>query len=186
MEDKDIVDLYWDRNEQAITETDEKYGPYLFKIAYNILANQEDSQESVNDTYFRAWNSMPPNRPNILSTYLGKITRNLSIDSYRGKHCKKRVHSEYTISLSELQECISEGNSTEAAAEVHMLAEALNQYIRTLSPVARDVFVGRYYFMDSMKEIAAYHGMSIPKTKSILHRTRLGLKNYLRQEGFEI
>ena len=81
---------------------------------------------------------------------------------------------------------MSGGNTTEDTAEVHLLAEALNHYIRTLSPEARDVFVGRYYFMDSMKEIAAYHGMTVPKTKSLLHRTRLGLKNYLRQEGFEV
>ena len=186
MEDKEIVDLYWERNEDAISKTDEKYGPYLFKIAYNILADQEDSHESVNDTYFKAWNSMPPHRPNVLSTYLGKITRNLSIDTYRGKHCQKRINSEYTLSLSELQDCISGGNTTEQTMEVHLLAEALNRYIRTLSPEVRDVFVGRYYFMDSMKDIASYHGMSIPKVKSILHRTRLGLKQYLRQEGFEV
>lgn len=186
MEDKDIVDLYWERNEQAIARTDEKYGSYLFKIAYNILADQEDSRESVNDTYFRAWNSMPPSRPNVLSTYLGKITRNLSIDLYRGKHRKKRVNSEYMLSLTELQECISSGNTTEEMAEIHLLAESLNRYIRTLSPEVRDVFVGRYYFMDSMKDIASYHGMSISKVKSILHRTRLELKQYLRQEGFII
>lgn len=186
MEDKEIVDLYWDRNELAVSRTDEKYGPYLFKIAYNILADQEDSQESVNDTYLKAWNSMPPNRPNVLSSYLGKITRNLSIDTYRMRHRQKRIHSEYALSLSELSDCISGGNTTEETAEVHILAEALNRYIRNLSPEIRDVFVGRYYFMDSMKDIAAYHGMSVPKVKSILHRTRLGLKQYLRQEGFEI
>ncbi len=186
MEDNEIVTLYWSRDQQAIEKTEQKYGHYLFKIAYNILADSEDSQESVNDTYLKAWNSMPPQRPTVLSTYLGKITRHLSIDMYRSKHRQKRVPSEYALSLSELSDCISGGNTTEEITDFHLLAETLNQYIRTLSPEARDVFVGRYYFLDSMKDIAGYHGISVPKAKSILHRTRMGLKKYLRQEGFEI
>jgi len=186
MEDEKIVDLYWARKEEAISCTDEKYGHYLFKIAYNILADSEDSHESVNDTYFKAWNSIPPARPNVLSTYLGKITRHLSIDIYRMKHRQKRVQSEYVLSLSELSDCISGGNQTEETVDVHLLAEALNSYIRTLPPQVRNVFIGRYYFMDSLKDIASYYGMSIPKTKSMLFRTRQGLKDYLRQEGFEL
>ncbi len=186
MEDEKIVDLYWARKEEAISCTEEKYGPYLFKIAYNILANQEDSQESVNDTYLKAWNSIPPARPNVLSTYLGKITRHLSIDIYRMKHRQKRVQSEYVLSLNELSECISDGNQTEETVDIHMLAEALNNYIRTLPPQVRNVFIGRYYFMDSLKDISSYYGMSIPKIKSMLYRTRQGLKEYLRQEGFEL
>lgn len=186
MEDKKIVDLYWDRNEKAISCTEEKYGPYLFKIAYNILADQEDSKESVNDTYLKAWNSIPPARPNILSTYLGKITRNVSIDIFRMKHRQKRVQSEYALSLSELSDCISGGNQTEEIVDVHMLSEALNSYIRTLPVQVRNVFIGRYYFMDSLKDIGAYYGMSIPKVKSMLFRTRQGLKEYLREEGFDL
>lgn len=186
MDDEKIVDLYWARKEEAISRTDEKYGPYLFKIAYNILADSEDSHESVNDTYLKAWNSMPPARPGVLSTYLGKITRHLSIDIYRMKHRQKRVQSEYVTSLSELSDCVSGGNQTEEIVDVHMLADALNSYLATLQPQVRNVFIGRYYFMDPLKDIAAYYGMSIPKIKSMLFRTRQGLKEYLRQEGFEI
>ena len=107
MQDEMIVDLYWQRNENAILETEQKYGPYLTKIAYNILADFEDSKERVNDTYLKAWNSMPPHRPSVLSTYLGKITRQLSIDWLRTQNRAKRKSSEYALSLSELEDCVA-------------------------------------------------------------------------------
>ena len=112
MEDEAIVRLYWQRDEGAIRETRDKYGNYLTKIAWNILANHEDSEESVNDTYLRAWDSMPPQKPGILSTYLGKITRQLSIDLYRKKHRQKRGGSDYALSLTELEDCVSGGDTT--------------------------------------------------------------------------
>ena len=186
MQDEVIVELYWKRDESAIRQTEKKYGNYLFKIAYNILANREDSMESVNDTYLKAWNSMPPHRPQILSTYLGKITREHSIDLFRKRHRQKRKASEYAISLSELEECISVGDSTEAQIEEGLLCEAINTYLRGLSPQARNLFVGRYYFMDSLKEVASYYGMTESKAKSLLHRTRIGLKVYVRKEGFDL
>lgn len=102
MKDQEIVDLYWDRNEDAIQQTQNKYGAYLSKVAYNILADYEDSKECVNDTYMAAWNSMPSNRPGNLATYLGKITRQISIDVFRRKHRDKRFASQYAISLDEL------------------------------------------------------------------------------------
>lgn len=113
MQDEKILDLYWERNESAIYETEQKYGRYLTKIAYNILADMEDSKESVNDTYLGAWNSMPPHKPEILSTYLVKITRRISIDLFRKRNRKKRQISEYTISLEELGDCVSVGDTTE-------------------------------------------------------------------------
>lgn len=113
MQDEKILDLYWERNESAIYETEQKYGRYLTKIAYNILADMEDSKESVNDTYLGAWNSMPPHKPEILSTYLVKITRRISIDIFRKRNRKKRQISEYTISLEELGDCVSVGDTTE-------------------------------------------------------------------------
>lgn len=185
MQDDRIVAMYWQRDEAAIRETEKKYAGYLLKIAYNILFDLEDSKESVNDTYMKAWSSMPPHRPEVLSSYLGKITRQLSIDIFRKRHRAKRQASEYVVSLSELEECIS-GSTAEQEVEMHLLADAINAYLGTLSREARTTFVGRYYYMDSIREIAAYHGFSESKVKSMLYRTRQGLKNYLEGEGFEI
>ena len=186
MEDEKIVSLYWDRDERAIRETEEKYDRYLTKIAYNILSNHEDSRESVNDTYLAAWNSMPPPKPSVLSTYLAKITRRLSIDIFRHRNRDKRKGSEYAISLSELGDCVSGGNTTEEIINVKLLADAIGIYLRTLPEEARTLFIGRYYFLDSLKEAAAYCGMTESKAKSLLHRTRLGLKEYLIKEGFDL
>lgn len=186
MQDEQIVDLYWDRNELAIHETEQKYGRYLTKIAYNILADLEDSKESVNDTYLSAWNSMPPHKPGILSTYLAKITRRISIDIYRKRNRKKRQASEYALSLEELADCVSAGNTTEQAMNVQLLAEAINEYLYGISPEARNTFIGRYYFMDSLKEVARYCGMSEAKAKTLLYRTRCGLKLYLEKEGLDL
>lgn len=186
MQDDRIVELYWQRDEAAIRETEQKYGRYLLKIACNILYSVEDSQESVNDTYLKAWTSMPPHRPSLLSTYLGKITRELSIDRFRSRHREKRRASEYAVSLSELEECVTDGDTTGQRVELHLLAEAINVYLRTLSPESRHTFVMRYYYLDSIKEIAGYMGMSQSKVKSMLHRTRTGLRTYLKQEGFDI
>ncbi len=186
MLDEQIVELYWKRDESAIRVTEDRYGNYLFKIAYNILSDREDSKESVNDTYLRAWYSIPPHRPQILSTYLGKITRELSIDIFRKRNRLKRKNSQYTIALSELEECVSIGESTEDQIEVKLLGEAINSYLREISPTARKLFIGRYYFMDSLKEVAFYCGMTETKAKSILYRTRIGLKAYLQKEGFDL
>ena len=186
MEDETIVSLYWDRDERAIRETEEKYDRYLTKIAYNILNNHEDSRESVNDTYLAAWNSMPPHRPSVLSTYLAKLTRRLSIDIFRRRNREKRKGSEYAISLSELGDCVSGGNTTEEIINVKLLADTIGIYLRTLPEDARNLFIGRYYFLDSLKEAAAYCGMTESKAKSLLHRTRLGLKEYLEKEGFDL
>jgi RNA polymerase sigma-70 factor (ECF subfamily) len=186
MQDDEIVSLYWKRDEAAISATEQKYGKYLSKIAYHILSDRGDVEESVNDTYLKAWNSIPPHKPSVLSTYLGKITRQTSIDIFRKRNSDKRKASEYAVSLSELEECVSTGDVTEQNADAHLLAESISRFLRTLSPEVSNIFVGRYYFMDSIQEIAAYYGMSQAKVKSMLHRTRIALKNYLEQEGFEI
>ena len=186
MEDEAIVSLYWDRDERAIRETEEKYDRYLTKIACNILNNIEDSRESVNDTYLAAWNSMPPHRPSVLPAYLAKLTRRISIDCFRYRTRDKRLGSEYAISLSELGDCVSGGNTTEELVNVKLLADAIGIYLRLQRPEVRTAFLGRYYFLDPVKEVAAYCGMSESKCKSLLHRTRLGLKEYLRKEGFDL
>jgi RNA polymerase sigma-70 factor (ECF subfamily) len=186
MQDDMIVSLYWKRDEAAIAETEQKYGKYLSAIAYHILSNWEDSKESVNDTYLKAWNSMPPHKPRVLSTYLSKITRQVSIDIFRKRNSGKRLASEYAVSLSELEECISAGDVTEQSVDVHLLAESISRFLRSLSPEASNIFVMRYYFMDSIREIADSYGMSQSKVKSMLHRTRIALKNHLEQEGFTV
>ena len=186
MEDEKIVSLYWQRDESAIRETEEKYDRYLTKIAFNILNNQEDSRESVNDTYLAAWNSIPPHRPSVLSTYLAKLTRRISIDIFRGRNRQKRQGSEYALSLQELGDCVSGGNTTEEIINVKLLADAIGIYLRLIPEDARTAFLGRYYFLDSLKEVAAYCGMTESKCKTVLYRTRLGLKAYLEKEGFDL
>lgn len=186
MEDEQIVSLYWDRNEQAIRETENKYDRYLTRIAYNVLSDYEDSRESVNDTYLAAWNSMPPHRPGVLSTYLAKITRRLSITRFRHRNREKRRGSEYAISLSELGDCVSGGDTTEEAVNVKLLADAIGIWLRLQPEEVRNAFIGRYYFLDPLKEVASYCGMTESKAKSLLYRARLGLKEYLTKEGFAV
>lgn len=186
MEDQRIVELYWSRDESAIGETDRKYGRYLNKIAYNILFNAQDSEESVNDTYLHAWNSMPPQRPGALSAYLAKITRRVSIDIFRRKNREKRKGSEYTVSLSELEDCLSATGGPEEELDVKLLGEAINTFLRRQNEDARNTFIGRYYFLDPVKEVAQYCGLTESAAKSMLHRTRGKLRDYLKEEGFDL
>lgn len=184
MNDGQIVEMYWKRDENAIHETETKYEKYLSKIAYNILADIEDCKEIVNETYFRTWNSIPTNRPTVLSTYLGKITRQLSIDRYRTRNRKKRQASEYTISIEELSECVSGKETVEEVADSNMLVGTIHSFLMSLSKENRVVFVCRYYYLDSIKDISEYTGFSESKIKTMLHRTRNNLKDYLCQEGY--
>ena len=184
MYDAKIVDMYWDRNEDAIVCTQQKYGAYLLKIARNILSDTQDSEECVNDTYLAAWNSMPVNRPRILSTYLGKIVRQLSIDVFRKKTSQKRGGTEYALSYDELNEDVSSGPDPLQELEAKQLAEAISAFLRGLDQAERDVFIGRYYFFDSVKTVAGYCGISEAKAKSILYRARLKLREHLEKEGF--
>lgn len=186
MNDEMIVNLYFKRDENAVKETQKKYNAYLSNISYNILYNRQDSEECVNDTYLKAWNSIPPNKPNVLSTYLGKITRRLSIDVLRGKNRKKRKATEYDLSLDELEDCVGEKDSIEKQVDVNLLSNLINKYLSEISSEARIIFVCRYYYMDSVRAIANYYDMSESKVKSSLYRTRQGLKKYLMGEGFEL
>ena len=186
MKDQEIVGLYWDRNEDAIHQTQMKYGAYLAKVSYNILADFEDSKECVNDTYLAAWNSMPTNKPNNLATYLGKITRQISIDVFRKKHREKRYASEFAISLDELGDSFTDGVTPEQELNTKLLDEAINRFVSALPEMTQRAFVGRYYFFDSLKDIASYCGMKEGKVKILLFRTRQKLKDYLKKEGFEV
>lgn len=186
MKDEEIVSLYWERNELALAETERKYGRYLMQLAYNILASREDGEESVSETYWRAWNSMPPRRPELLRAYLAKIARRVSIDRFRARHSRKRESSEYQLSLEELGDCLPGGGETEEAAELHRLTEALERFLRALPAQARRAFVGRYFFADPVRDVASYCGMSEGGVRSLLFRTRRALRDFLEKEGFSV
>ena len=186
MEDNDIIDLYFSRSESAISATREKYGKYLRRIAYNILVNNEDCDECENDTYFKAWSSIPPKRPTSLSAYLGTLARNTAITMYRKSNAASREDSQYALSLDELADCVSDGETPENMAEDGLIAKAISDYLRTLSSEARIIFVCRYFYNDSVSRIAGYFGSGESKIKSSLFRTRNGLKEYLAKEGIEI
>ena len=186
MEDGAIVQLYWERDETAISQTERKYGSYLMKIAYNILANWEDSQESVNDTYLAAWDSIPPHRPNTLSTYLGKLTRRISIDLFRKKSSQKRGGGEYALSLQELGECVSGGSDPGQTVEAKLLSQTIAAFLESQPAQVRHVFIGRYYYLDPVRKIARYCRMTESKVKIILYRARQDLREYLQKEGFAV
>lgn len=186
MQDEQIVELYWQRDESAISATQEKYGAYLMKIAWNILNEAEDCEESVNDTYLAAWNSIPPQKPFILSTYLGKLTRRISISQFRRRNAAKRQGSEYALSISEIEDSMTDSITPETELEIKQLGKLINEFLRSLKPDERNTFIGRYYYMDALKDIAEYCGMSEGKAKTMLYRTRLKLKAYLTKEGYEL
>lgn len=184
MEDERIVALYWDRSESAITETASKYGSYLNNISYNILVDREDAQECVNDTYHAAWNSMPPHRPSILSTFLGKITRRISIDRWRKLNAEKRGSGELPLALEELEECVSSSGSVEDEIRRRELVKLFNVFLDMLPVTERRMFLCRYWYMDSIQSIARQFGFSYSKVASMLHRTRAKLRSVLEKEGY--
>lgn len=184
--DEKIVDLFWNREEDAIRQTEQQYGGYLQKIAYNILSDQEDSKECVNDACLAAWRSIPPHRPKVLRSYLAKLTRQIAIDRLRNRKSVKRKVSQYTLSLSELSDTFSCGDSVEEAFSAELLRQTIGRFLHTLPKETQIAFLGRYYYFDSLKEVAAYCGMKESKLKSLLYRTRQALKQYLIKEGFDL
>lgn len=185
MEDSQILDLFFSRSEMAIKETDTKYGGYCYKIAYSILANQEDSEESVSDTYLSAWNIIPPRRPATLSTFLGKLTRNISINRFKKNTAQKRGGREIDVALDELDECVSGVESAEDALMRKEILASLNRFLAGLSAEERDVFLCRYWYVNTLDEIANKTGFSVGKIKSMLHRTRGKLGKHLNKEGLQ-
>ena len=182
MEDSHIIDLYWARSERALSETSSKYGKYCYSISYRILANTEDANECVNDTYLGAWNSMPPHRPSVLSTFLGKITRRVSINRWKQNNREKRGAGEISLALDELSECIPSPVDTEAVIESNELAKAINAFLSVLPDTERNVFICRYWFLASISEISQRFDFSQSKTKITLMRTREKLYQYLKRE----
>lgn len=185
MNDKNIVDLYFNRDEEAIAQTDKKYGRYCYSIAYNILTNKEDAEESVSDTYMTAWRAIPPRRPSVLSTFLGKITRHISIDRWREHSANKRGGGEVTLALEELEDCVAGLQNVEMEYERKALIRAYVKFLDTLPVTERRVFLCRYWYVDSVEAIAEKFGFSQSKVKTMLYRTRAKLRKQLAEEWLQ-
>lgn len=181
MEDNEIIELYFERNEIAISETDKKYGKYCNKIAYNILANVADSEECVNDTYLRTWNTIPPHKPNVFKAFLARITRNLALDKYDNRIAKKR-NNIMDLVYEELEDCIPT-NSAEDDFEYSELVNEINLFLELLTPEKRVIFLERYWYFKSIKDIAFQHNEKESKVKMNLLRTRNSLRKYLEERG---
>ena len=179
MDDNLIIELYWQRNQLAVSETEIKYGPYCRSIAYGILQNNQDTEECVNDTWLRAWDSIPPQRPARLSAFLGRIARNLALDRYDYNHAAKRS-GPFDQLLSELSECIPCPRDDFAQLE---LTQILNQFLRSLPEGRRNLFLRRYWYCDATADIAARYGLTESKVRVTLHRTRGKLAAYLQERG---
>ncbi len=184
MDDKAIVDLYWKRSERAISETDAKYGRFVYSVAFNVLANQEDAEESVNDTYLAVWDALPPHRPSVLMAFLGKLSRRISINRWYSLTAGKRGGGQVRLVLEELAECESNGPSVEEIAIGKEAYAALNRFLAALPETERTVFVRRYFLLDPVGRIAESFRFSEAKVTSMLHRTRMKLRKALTEEGY--
>lgn len=186
MTDEEIIELYWARKEQAIGETACKYGGYCTSIAQNILRDRSDSEECVNDTWLHTWTSIPPKRPRIFPSYLGTITRNLSLTRCRNSNAQKRRGQKLSLAYEELEECVPDAQTVETMVDSKNLAKALNHFLFSLPPKDCCIMVRRYWYLDSIGQIARRYGMSEGAVKSKLCRLRAKLKGYLEQEGFGV
>jgi len=184
LEDHQIIDLYWRRSPDAIDQTAGKYGAYCFAIAENILHSPEDSEECVNDTWFHAWNAMPPQRPNVLRLFLAKLTRGLAFDRYRAQKAEKRGGGEMSLVLDELAECLSGGTSAEDAYEGKELGQCIRRFVGELPQRDGNVFVRRYFFTEPVAVIAKRYGLTENHVMVLLSRTRKKLKAHLQKEGY--
>ena len=186
MKDTEIIELYWNRDEAAIAATADTYGNYCYLIAYNILCNNEDAEECVNDTWLNAWKSIPPQRPNRLSTYLGKITRNLSLNRYKLLTAKKRGKGQVELVLSELEGCVPAQTDMEQVTDKMVLVSAIETFLRAQPRTERNIFVGRYWHLYPIQDLAGAYRMSESRIVSLLYRMRNKLKLHLEKEGVSL
>ena len=182
MSDEEIIGLFFERSEQAISELENKHGAAVRRVAANILHDEEDAKECVNDTWLGAWNSFPPNRPDPLRTYVCKIARNLATKRYHANSAQKRA-SQYDLALEEFAECVPDGSNVEDAIAAKELAEIINRFLDTLSYEDKFVFMRRYWYADSLADIAKMAGMSYNSVAVRLHRVKGKLKKLLLKEG---
>ena len=186
LSDEQIIDLYFAREERAIAETNRKYCQYLYTVAYNILANAQDVEECLQDTYLRVWNTVPPERPKIFHAFLAKITRNLSLNRYRAAKRQKRVPSEADISLDEIGECVSNDKSLAQEIESATIAQVLNRYLDNVSERRMYIFVARYFYSLTIPQIAKRLSCSTALVNKELALIRCELREALEKEGIEI
>ena len=180
-----IIDLYWAREERAIVESDRKYGRYCLSIARSIVGVEEDAEECVNDTWLRAWNAMPPQRPGVLSAFFAKLTRNLSLDRWRKNRAAKRGGGVVEVALQELEDCLPDRNTPEGRLEAVETARAISAFLRQQPELDRVLFVRRYFHLESLEGLRSRFGLTEGQVKSRLHRTRRRLKKAL-EEGVGI
>ena len=185
MSDKQIVELYWQRDEQAIKETDIKYKKFLISVAYNIVRDMCDSEECLNDTYVSAWNAMPPTRPTLLQAFLATIMRRTAIDCYKSKTRKKRIVSELTVSLSEIEDFIAD-DSMNSQTEAQDLGRIISEFVRSLSDRSMYIFMSRYYIARSIKEIANLLECSESTVHKEIAAIKSGLREKLLKEGYSV
>lgn len=185
MNDMSIIDLFWNREERAISELKLKYEKLCYKISGNILSQKEDVEECVNDTYLAVWNSIPPDRPTFLSAYVCKFVKNNSLNILKYNQADKR-NASFTLSLEELSDCLSTSQNTEELASVKDLGEAISRFLWTQNEKHRKVFIRRYWYSDSLDEISELYGINEKTVATILHRMRAKLKKYLEREGYEL
>ena len=183
MEDSAILDLYWQRSDEAIRESDRKYGRYCHTIAYNICGCREDAEECVSDTWMSAWNQIPPKRPGILSAFFGAITRNGAINRVRAGRREKRGGGQTELALHELEECIPSPQNVEQSLEEKELEAGIRRFVAGLRTGEKNIFLARYYYLCPTAEIAGRLGCSESKVKTTLYRLRKKLQNYLKEEG---
>lgn len=186
MDDRTIIDLYNQRNEQAISETSRKYGAYCFSIANRILSDEQDCEECVNDTWLKTWNSIPPAMPDCLRLFLAKITRNLAFDRFKELSRQKRGGREIPLVLEEMSECLPDHCSVETQVEEEELMRSINRFLRSVSKRECDLFVRRYFYAQSMRAIALNFGLTEGNVQKILSRTRAKLREYLESEGYTV
>ena len=184
MEDKAILDLYFARDELAITETDRKYGSYCYSVANRILCSPEDSEETVSDTYWQTWNSIPPHRPSFLKLFLAKVTRNLAFTRWRKQSAAKRGGGETELVLEELAGCIPGTEQIDDQLNAKELVKAIRVFLDTLPERDRAIFLYRYFFVEDADTISVRYGMKRTTVNVVLSRTRTKLKTYLTQEGY--
>lgn len=186
MNDEQILDLYFARDEQALVETDRKYGGYCFTLANSILHNDQDAEETVSDTYLKAWNAIPPKRPGIFKLFLAKITRNLAFSRWRAYSAEKRGGGEMELVLEELEGCLAAPGGVEDAMNAKELAKAIRVFLDTLPQREQDIFLRRYFFVEDSETIARRYGMKPATVLRTLSRTRMKLKRYLLKEGYAV
>lgn len=186
MDDKAIIDLYFNRDEQAVRETVLAYGEYCRTVAGNILQNPQDAEEAVADTWLNVWNSIPPQKPRFLKLYLAKITRNIALNTYREQSAQKRGGGQVVLALEELGECVSHSDSVDSRVDERLLRDAIQSFLQRISKKDRMIFVRRYFFLEDTPTIAQRYGLKESNVLLILSRTRTKLKDYLIKEGYAL